>query len=179
MEIREKIENKVNELVELELERAKEEHGEKFNSNWEAYAVLKEEIEEAAEDLKDINENLDIFWEGIRLNRDRHKAVLKMEYIAKLLIQEAAQISAMALKYKNTFKEKPIIKYTSLEIELIKELKYEPGQINPSVYTKGYKIKFIEEAEPYYTQEIITIDYKITNDDKLITDDFIFIKVLT
>ena len=108
MEIREKIENKVNELIDLEFERAITEHGEKFNSKVEAYGVLKEEIEEAQEDLKDIVENLDDFWEAIRGKINKKlmaESVFKMEYISKLLIQEAAQIGAMAKKYKNSFEE--------------------------------------------------------------------------
>lgn len=108
MEIREKIENKVNELVELELERAKEKHGEKFNSKMEAYGVLKEEIEEAQEDIEYIFANLDVFWEAIRgktTETNMLKNINKIEYISKLLVQEAAQISAMALKYKKTFEE--------------------------------------------------------------------------
>ena len=105
-EIGEKIEEKVNELVSLELERAIEKHGEKFNSKVEAYGVFKEEIEETQEDLKDIIENLNIFWEAIRgrtYKDEMSRSVDKMEYISKLLIQEAAQIAAVAQKYKKSF----------------------------------------------------------------------------
>ena len=50
-----KLKNEVTKLVDFELEMANKEHGERFNSAHEAYAVMKEEYEEAKEALIDVS----------------------------------------------------------------------------------------------------------------------------
>ena len=105
MEIREKIENKVNELVELELERAKEKHGEKFNSKMEAYGVIKEEIEESREEVENLEVALNKFWRGIRGNDVDIKDIKVIKMYAMNLINESLQVAAMCDKYFESFEE--------------------------------------------------------------------------
>ena len=90
----------VNAAIKAELEKAKKDWGPRYNTEHEAYAVLKEEVEEAAVDLKLILEDLDFLWEAVKGNSDKpYSAALRhIQEIALALAIEAVQIAAVAKK---------------------------------------------------------------------------------
>ena len=98
-----KLKEQVIKLVDFELEMANKEHGERFNSTHEAYAVMKEEYEEAKEALESAGMFLNQgFW--IRCRRNG----LDCAYYAKFIESEAIkaaceciQVAAMAQKFIN------------------------------------------------------------------------------
>lgn len=77
-----------------------------FSSNHEGYAVIKEEIEEAIAEQKElcnyINDLLDFTWSGVKMNLDnQHFNVLmkSMHDTAVNLACEAVQVAAVAQKF--------------------------------------------------------------------------------
>ena len=58
-------ETRVETLICGELRTAKEQHGEKFNSLHEAYAVALEELEEASVDFENTKTAFSYFWEDL------------------------------------------------------------------------------------------------------------------
>ena len=90
----------IQEAIEAELENARKEWGPKYNSTHEAYAVLKEEVEEAADDLTIIKEDLGFLWTAVKGNSEKpYSASLKhIQQTALSLAIEAVQIAAVAKK---------------------------------------------------------------------------------
>lgn len=87
-------------LVEAELERIIEEHG-YFNSDHEAWAVIREEIEEAQEDMDIVYRRHRFWWERIRANdTDNLELVDEIEKNAIEAIKELVQVIACCRKYK-------------------------------------------------------------------------------
>lgn len=85
-------------LFKEELTDANLHHREAFASPHEAYAVLKEEIEEAAEDLEDIKILLEEIWTLCRGDEPMLSELTKMHSMALSLVQESVQVGAMTLK---------------------------------------------------------------------------------
>ena len=99
-----KLKEKVTRLVDFELDMANKEHGERFNSAHEAYAVMKEEYEEAADFLADTDELINrAFWENCK--RDDYDEMLRIAEIIRKRARNAAceciQVAAMAQKFIN------------------------------------------------------------------------------
>lgn len=72
-----------------------------FNSTHEGYSVIKEEVEEAEEDLVYINTKLRHIWYAVKDNdteRANKQANILKEY-AIHLVAEAIQVAAMAQKF--------------------------------------------------------------------------------
>ena len=90
----------VNAAIKAELEKAKKDWGSKYSSTHEAYAVLKEEVEEAADDLNIIQDDLAFLWNMVKGNSDKpYSAALKhIQETALALAIEAVQIAAVAKK---------------------------------------------------------------------------------
>ena len=90
----------IQEAIETELENARKQWGPQYNSEHEAYAVLKEEVEEAADDLTIISEDLGFLWNAVKGNSDKpYSAALKhIQQTALELAIEAVQIAAVAKK---------------------------------------------------------------------------------
>ena len=90
----------VDAAIKAELGKAKKDWGPKYNSTHEAYAVLKEEVEEAAVDLNLILEDLAFLWNAVKGNSDKpYSAALKhIQETALALAIEAVQIAAVAKK---------------------------------------------------------------------------------
>ena len=83
-----------------EVENIKNTHGKNYNSIHEGYAVLKEEIEEASEEMERIKTLLSEIWQNCR-NDDVTESLgnaKKMNLYALYLMQEACQIAAVAEK---------------------------------------------------------------------------------
>lgn len=53
-------------IVNEEYDRASKDHGERFHSQHEAYAVIKEEMEEAQEEIEIVDDKLGEFWEAAK-----------------------------------------------------------------------------------------------------------------
>ena len=83
----------VRKLIAKELEESKIKHQDSFNSDWEAYAVILEEIQECEEELVKMNECLDVFWQRVRIN-DKNIDLGNLRQISVNLIQEASQVAA-------------------------------------------------------------------------------------
>ena len=98
-----KLKEQVTRLVDFELEMANKEHGERFNSAHEAYAVMKEEYEEAKETLTDVRFLLNEgFWKDCRYGEN--SCVDFAEDIRIKAINaacECIQVAAMAQKFIN------------------------------------------------------------------------------
>lgn len=92
--------DKLDKLVEQELEKARDEHGE-FASMHEGVSVLLEEIEETEDVIKSIKKLYAEAWGGVK-NDDYtiQQPILAKLYLKGLyLSMEAIQVTAMAQKY--------------------------------------------------------------------------------
>ena len=97
-----KLKEQVTRLVDFELEMANKEHGERFNSAHEAYAVMKEEYEESKEALIDVSTLLnECFWTSCRYNENCVDIAEDIRNEAIKAACECIQVAAMAQKYIN------------------------------------------------------------------------------
>lgn len=86
-------------LIDDELARIIEEHG-LFVDDHQAYAVIKEEVEEAREEMIIIRENMVKFWERVRADDLDNTDIMESIVIhGTELIKEAVQIVACAKKH--------------------------------------------------------------------------------
>lgn len=97
----------VRKLQEKELTRAAEQHGSTFNSLHEAYAVMLEEIQEAAQEMRETENAAGGLWSFIRHDNEpgAFAAINAIEERALLLACEAIQVAAMASKARTLKKE--------------------------------------------------------------------------
>ena len=74
-----------------------------FHSDHEAWAVLKEEVEELCECLDEqeaMHHRLDLLWDMIRINNEIDEGDLNLLYdFAKSCAEEAVQVMAMCQKW--------------------------------------------------------------------------------
>ena len=96
---------RVETLICGELRTAKEQHGEKFNSLHEAYAVALEELEEASIDFEETKTTFSCFWEDITANDDPTNDLIDAKHYAVEAIKELAQFAAMIDKTLETFEK--------------------------------------------------------------------------
>jgi hypothetical protein len=91
---------KINEAVTLEFVNAVQTYGAKYNSLHEAYAVLKEEVEEADDDFDFIKDYLNSLWTEVKGNDKKavKESAYMIAYNAIELAKEAVQIAAVAKK---------------------------------------------------------------------------------
>lgn len=92
--------------IEKEIENA-ETWGKDFSSNHEAYAVLKEEVEEADEELEYVKSALNIYWYSIRTNAREDSMQLCVKNLndkAFSTIKELIQVMAVCNKTLKTIK---------------------------------------------------------------------------
>lgn len=95
-----KLKEAVKPLVESELLMASKDHGDRFHSAHEAYAVILEEYEEAKESFDYVDDSIETFWGFVMTNDNRHKKVLLDDIESKAIHTacECIQIAAMARK---------------------------------------------------------------------------------
>ena len=98
-------ETRVETLICGELRTAKEQHGEKFNSLHEAYAVALEEWEEASIDFEEAKTTFSCFWEDIKANDDPTNDLIDAKNYTVEAIKELAQFAAMIDKTLETFEK--------------------------------------------------------------------------
>lgn len=101
------VEKDVELLVEKELKSANEKFP-SFASAHEGYAVIKEEIEEASEELDNCKDAFEDMWKEIKGNNTKEQTICaKVLYCqAKNLACEAIQVAAMAQKLIDSLEEK-------------------------------------------------------------------------
>lgn len=92
----------ITQAVEAEEDAAIKAHG-LFHSDHEAWAVLKEEVEELCECLDEqeaMHHRLDLLWDMIRINNEIDEGDLNLLYnFAKSCAEEAVQVMAMCIKW--------------------------------------------------------------------------------
>lgn len=97
----------VDYLIDNELDMARDEHGATFASMHEGFAVIKEEADEACDDLGAIKLKCGAMWQ--RVKNDDYKSASKyaedIASCAERLACEAIQVAAMALKFVDTVEE--------------------------------------------------------------------------
>ena len=97
-----KLKAEVTKLVDFELEMANKEHGERFNSAHEAYAVMKEEYEEAKDNFRDVDILLNqLFWDSCKYNESSVPYAENIKSEAIKAACECIQVAAMAQKFIN------------------------------------------------------------------------------
>ena len=87
----------IEELVQQELKEANEIHPQ-FHSDHEAWAVIKEELEECEEELKGANYYIEWVWENIKRNYMIYTHLQATKERAMNLAAEAIQVAAMCEK---------------------------------------------------------------------------------
>ena len=89
------------ELIERELERANKDHP-LFNSDHEGYAIMREEFEEASDELKKITDSMDCLWEVIKSDAVGEATLVRLKQRTRYLIAEAVQFGAMVEKFEQS-----------------------------------------------------------------------------
>ena len=92
------VENQVWELVAVELEAANKQFPQ-FHSQHEGYAVILEELQEAKEQLDDIERHIGYAWNIIRDNRKAGSMIETIGTRAVWAACEAIQVAAMCRKF--------------------------------------------------------------------------------
>ena len=85
-------------LMREEYERAAESFGESFHSPHEAYAVLKEEVEEAQKEMGYTLGQTEVYWNRIKENRITDGTLEVIEERALNAACECIRVAAMAYK---------------------------------------------------------------------------------
>ncbi|MBX4259767.1 hypothetical protein KTC96_24895 (plasmid) [Clostridium estertheticum] len=93
----------VNKLVIEEKTRVMLEHP-LFFSRHQGYAILKEEIEEAEDELKVVKQMLEDSWLNVRRNITPYRSILAIRNCSINLAAEAIQVAAVAQKFIDSFK---------------------------------------------------------------------------
>lgn len=97
---------KVEELVKLELEQAVKQWGEKYHSVNIADMVLQEEVDEAVTEVRGVKNSYILWLEKLAGKTDIQADVIEViEKCAKNGIKELAQVCAVCEKIKVSFKE--------------------------------------------------------------------------
>lgn len=94
--------NIVDQLIQAEYKYACENWGDKYNSLHEAYAVLKEEIEEVQNDFNFINNYFNSLWGSIKQDYAIDHTLICLEDYTKHAMKELAQCGAVLQKIQNT-----------------------------------------------------------------------------
>ncbi len=95
--IRDEIKQGVEELSDNELRKAISDHG-YFHSDHEKESVIREEYEEAQDELESMEESLDHFWERIKKNEPYTKELDSLRKHALNCACECIQVIAMCNK---------------------------------------------------------------------------------
>lgn len=100
MSFHEKTESIVKQACVYELAQAVLEHGDKFNSMHEAWAVLKEEVEEVAENYEKVKLIFDKMWYSIKMDNFDGALIEFMQVYTISAMKELAQVWAVCEKMK-------------------------------------------------------------------------------
>ena len=98
----------IEQAVCYELQNIVKVHGPSYHSWHEGYAILKEESEEACEDVMSLKNHLEIdLWNSIRKNAGEHDIKQELHFIkefALALAEEAVQCAAVCEKFMGGLK---------------------------------------------------------------------------
>ena len=96
----------INKAVITETENAKKNYGERYNSKHEGYAVLLEEVQEAADDLEQLNKDLAYLWALIKNNhiKNGNGTISEARDYAEMLAGKAVQVAAVCERFMATIK---------------------------------------------------------------------------
>ena len=97
-----KAKESIDQAVCYELQNIVKEYGPTYHSTHEGYAVLKEEVEEAAEDMKQIEQKLEHLWETIKINFPVDDELTRLKAVAVSLAGEAVQCAAVLERFLST-----------------------------------------------------------------------------
>lgn len=89
----------INQAVCYELQAITKKYGVHYASPHEGYAVLKEEVEEAAECIQLLNDKLSEVWKNIKLNWNDSAVVYQAQQSAVALAEEAVQCAAVCERF--------------------------------------------------------------------------------
>jgi hypothetical protein len=105
--IAEKAKDAIELAVGFEYNNITTKYGDKYASEHEAYAVLKEEIEEAADDLDQLNKDLAYLWALIKNNhiKNGNGTISEARDYAEMLAQEAVQVAAVCERFMATIEK--------------------------------------------------------------------------
>ena len=92
----------INQAVENEHKKICSTYGDKYHSEHEGYAVLKEEIEEVGEEVIIINDFFSRLWINIKKNEHFVCELKGIKIRAERLALEAFQVSAVCQRFLNT-----------------------------------------------------------------------------
>ena len=102
--IREELVKAIEEQARIELEEANKGH-KLFNSPHEGWAVLKEEVEEADMELEEVENALEVMWNGIKYDMDRETSDAEDIRLSAIgAAAECVQVAAMCMKIQNARK---------------------------------------------------------------------------
>ena len=87
----------IQKLVDKELEEANKKYP-LFHSDHEAYAVIKEEIEECEEDMREMQMVLSCFWMRTKRDKNSDDLIIGIKKSAMHAAAEAIQVAAMCDK---------------------------------------------------------------------------------
>lgn len=97
----------VEALVDLEHKTIVDKYGNGYHSAHEGHAVLREEVEEAKEQLAYVEATLHNLWQSVRADDPPDRVITRlhqMEHYAKQLAAEAVQVAAVARRWRGGVK---------------------------------------------------------------------------
>ena len=97
--------DEINRLVEAELKEANKKYP-LFSSQHEAYAVLKEEVEEMVEEAEKCKEHLQDIWRSTRNDFECDYSIKNLRGRALYTVQEGIQVIAMCDKAMTSLEKK-------------------------------------------------------------------------
>lgn len=102
--IAQKADESIEQAVAYELQNIVKKYGAKYHSTHEAYAVLKEEVEEAQECLSYMLLHLGEIWKGVKDNNIANIDIEQCKQFAIALAEEAVQCAAVCERFEETIK---------------------------------------------------------------------------
>ena len=97
-----KAKESIDQAVCYELQNIVKEYGPTYHSTHEGYAVLKEEVEEAADDMKQIEQLMEGVWDAVKMNFAMKDQLCKLKAVAVALAGEAVQCAAVLERFLST-----------------------------------------------------------------------------
>ena len=97
-----KAKESIDQAVCYELQNIVKKYGPTYHSTHEGYAVLKEEVEEAAEDMQKLEQMLEDLWQTIKINFSVNDELPRLKGVAVALAGEAVQCAAVLERFLST-----------------------------------------------------------------------------